>query len=202
MQAWFTQKLESADALAKTSVGLEGVRLGILSDGAVNEALIEPLAAITRMVASAGGTVVLVENDNLLNNAAFREEVLIESQFAPTIGYARQPAKTGLHVMQRVTNDWVELVTGLGATGIEIILAVVDNQPLPGHPLIPVLQITANLAITAKDVDWQLNETVMDTTVDLFNLITTTLSGDYVPRQNVVGNWGFGITRGLLGVSL
>ena len=44
--------------------------------------------------------------------------------------------------METPTEDWLESLTGLGATGIDLVLAYTDTHPQQTHPMIPVLQVT------------------------------------------------------------
>lgn len=55
----------------------------------------------------------------------------------------------GLHIMGTSSMLPVELLTGLGATGVEVIVAVVRGETaLAAHPLVPVLQV----AVAAPEV--------------------------------------------------
>ena len=58
--------------------------------------------------------------------------------------------------MENPTEHWTEILTGLAATGVEMILAHIDDHPQMGHPLVPLLQISASDTVTdtySKDID-------------------------------------------------
>ena len=63
-------------------------------------------------------------------------------------------------MMAASTRHPVELLTGLGATGVEVIIALVHGtQCLPAHPLVPVLQVAVldpSLPQVALDIDLKL----------------------------------------------
>lgn len=55
----------------------------------------------------------------------------------------------GLHIMGSSSRHPVELLTGLGATGVEVVIALLrGDAALPAHPLVPVLQC----AVVSPDV--------------------------------------------------
>ena len=105
--------------------------------------------------------------------------------------------------MQTPSPHWTETLTGLGATGVEVVLAWVGpGRPmLPGHPLIPVLQVGEATSETA-DLDLTLTGDSNHWSHHLLNHLLNTLSRRYLPAANRQANVDFQITRGLLGVSL
>ena len=48
--------------------------------------------------------------------------------------------------METPTEHWVETVTGLAATGVEIIIALVGDRPMQAHPFVPMLQVASEPA--------------------------------------------------------
>jgi altronate dehydratase len=117
--------------------------------------------------------------------------VFPEGQFAaqPTIDYG-QPAPTrGLHVMRAPTHDFTEILTGLGATGVQLIVIWNEGAPVQVHPFIPTLQI-GPAAFPEKE----------KTARRIIELIVRAASGELpLPSQTYTD---FQITRGLEGVSL
>ena len=98
-----------------------------------------------------------------------------------------------------------ETLTGLGAVGVDLFLAYVQDRPMPGHPLIPLLQVTSNRqaqAAYAADLDGFLAEPSERWAGNLLGLVVETLSRSYAPRLSASGNTQFQITRGLLGISM
>jgi len=150
-----------------------------------------------------GGTVVVPDNAALLGHPAFLR-CLADGTASPTLTYGEPASEPGLHVMETQTAHWVEILTGLGAAGVELVVAGVGGHPLPGHPMIPVLQVggddlpepfreDVDLILTGGPADWRLG---------VLDLIRNTADGRHAPRAVVVGNTDFQITRGLLGVSV
>jgi altronate dehydratase len=104
-------------------------------------------------------------------------------QFDATIEYG-QPAPThGLHVMRAPTSDFTEILTGLGATGVELIVIWNDGPPVQAHPFIPCLQLAEN-----------------ETARQLIDRVVRAASGELPIASPAFAD--FQITRGLEGVSL
>ncbi|MBZ0284442.1 MAG: UxaA family hydrolase [Anaerolineae bacterium] len=202
MTRWFSEQVESKPDPEVVEVGLEAVRLGLISQGTVTDELAGQFANLTRMIVAGGGTVVIAENDAVLNHPIYKRDVPGEQAIRPTLGYAQVMTQAGFHIMAMPSKQWSETLTGLGAAGVDVILAHVFDRPMAGHPLIPVLQASANpnmnLAYLA-DLDAALSA---QWTVEMLNLVVDTLARRYVPQLSTNGNTQFQITRGLLGVSL
>ncbi len=205
MTDWFNKQLAADDAPVISEVGLEAVRLGIVSEGALTDAVIPQLATLTRMIVAAGGSVVLTENDPLLLHPLFVDAVLGGKAAKPTLDYAQVMPKAGFHVMSTPSRQWTEVLTGLGATGVELILAHVSDHPMSGHPLIPMLQVASDPRLNPAyqtDFDAVLTQPAAEWIDQLLGLVVDTLARRYSPRLTTSGDTQFQITRGLLGVSL
>lgn len=197
---WFRQQPQQD--MDRGTAGLDSLRVAWVSQGAVSEPLARSLAAFTRLIAAAGGTLVLPDADPLLTHPAFVRETDLQPHI--TLGYAQTPRAAGVHIMDMPTRQWGEMLTGLGAGGVELIIAHIGQQPMFGHPLIPVLQITTDdpiAAVYAAELDGVFAPDA-HLTEHLLNLIAAALTQSYVPRLTLTGNQDFQITRGLLGVSL
>jgi altronate dehydratase len=108
----------------------------------------------------------------------------------PTIQYG-QPAPTrGLHIMRAPTNDFTEILTGLGATGVELIVVWNEVAPVQVHPFVPTIQISPSQSGGKEKTARQL----------IIDRIVRAASGD-LPRSSQAYA-DFQITRGLEGVSL
>lgn len=205
VEAWFRQELAATEPAVATRAGLEALRLGVLSAGPVAAPVAGQLARLTKMVVKAGGTVVAPENTGLLSTPAYREPLLRASTVLPSLAYGEPFRQAGFHLMETPTEHWVETLTGLAATGVEVILAYVGQQPMQTHPLVPVLQMTADPAVAAifgADLDLVLAGGADEGLDSLWSLLVRTLQRDYVPRLYQQGNIDFQLTRGLLGVTL
>jgi hypothetical protein len=95
----------------------------------------------------------------------------------------------------------VEIMTGLGATGVDVILAHVDGAPLQGNPMVPTLQIAGSSNAFLADMDLLLDDRD-SADAALLGLLRLTLLHDYEPRAWSRGFTDFQLTRGFLGVSL
>jgi altronate dehydratase len=99
----------------------------------------------------------------------------------------------------------VETLTGLGATGTEIFLAHVGERPMQGHPLVPLLQISAEPSVQqsfSDDLDLSLEGSSERWTSAILQKVLAVASRQYTPKALLQGNNDFQLTRGLLGVSL
>ena len=101
--------------------------------------------------------------------------------------------------MSSPRQHWSETLTGLGATGAEIMLGITEGYALSGHPLVPVLQVTIGEG-AGDDLDAILAGN-SDASAQLLDLIVATLRGEHIPRHQVTGTHDFQVTRGLMGVS-
>ena len=107
--------------------------------------------------------------------------------------------------MDSQTDHWVETLTGLGGTGVHLIAAYAGDHPQQGHPLIPVLQATADERAAhfyGDDFDAILSAGPNRNADALLNLIIAVASRQYAPKTPAIGNTDFQFTRGLLGVSM
>ena len=164
------------------------------------------LVMLFRWIVSDGGTVIIGENDPLFNHEGFWQSLSPWPLPAPNLRYANRPAESGLYIMRRPSRHWLETVTGLGATGVNVMLATVEKRPLPGHPFIPLLQVTENQSDSkggSPDFDLVLTQTDQATWAkQMMDKLQATLSGRYVPSSSQQANVDFQVTRGILGVSL
>jgi altronate dehydratase len=110
--------------------------------------------------------------------------------------------------MATPTAHFVEALTGLGATGVQLIVAHVAESAMQGHPMIPTLQVATSGSggnAFAADLDMVMDGDAADTAPvrdQLSGLIRGTLTRAYLPSAWSRGHTDFQLTRGLLGVSL
>jgi hypothetical protein len=123
----------------------------------------------------------------------------------PTLAYGAPMHSSGLHIMETPTAHWVETLTGLGATGVDLIVAYIGEHPLQTHPLIPVLQITDHAGVYqtfGPDLDLWLEGNPGQWPTLILSRIAAVSEHSYSPQLYQLGNIDFQVTRGLLGVSM
>lgn len=198
MRDWFAGRETAVSATEQA--GLDALRLGILAQGEVPDAVAQSLAQLVRTVVAAGGTVVLPQRNSLLDGSFWPQVSNAEAK--ATVAYGQAVDYSGLHLMGTPSRHWTETLTGLAAAGVEIIVAYQAQQPQAAHPLVPVLQITAAEANKeTADFDLLLTDDPTQWTTQLMQLVLDTASRRTTPHlaaQNLVD---FQLTRGLLGIS-
>lgn len=204
VEAWFNTALTKTPAPVYEPQGLGALRLGLLAAGLIPTEAAYSLAQLTRAIVGAGGTVVVPETASLLTSAAYLDDVLATpSPVAASLAYGQATPASGLHIMEAPTDHWVETLTGLGATGVEIMLAYVNGHPMQAHPMIPLLQVTADAARgTSTDLDLVLGADAALWTEQLIRLVLDVASRVYTPKLYDQCNTDFQVSRGLLGISL
>ncbi len=204
VENWFAEQLAADKPPQTTDVGVGALRLGLLTDGPVTESVATQLAELTKLLVSAGGTVVVPENAGLLSAPAYRNQVLSAPTVLPSLGYGEHAAQPGFHIMATPTEHWVETLTGFAATGVDVIVGHVAAQPMQTHPLVPVLQIAATESMErfAADLDLLLEGAPATWNEQILQLLKQVIEHEYAPKLYQQGNIDFQFTRGLLGVSL
>ncbi len=205
VENWFAETLESAEELQYESAGPEALQLGLYTAGPVSDEVALSLAEITLAVVNSGGTVVVPERAGVLSSAVYLEAVLGGHRVENTLAYGQAAAKSGLHVMEAPTDHWVETATGLGATGVEVMLAHVAGHPLQAHRMIPLVQASSDpetLEKHAEDLDVTLEGDSSGWTDQMLKTVAAVASREYTPKLFEAGNTDFQFTRGLLGVSM
>lgn len=205
VEGWFEERLEGVGEMEVEPVGIGRLRLGLHAAGPVSEEAARSLAGVTLAVAGSGGTVVIPERSALLSSRAYLDATLGETPTRPTLAYGQPAAEPGLHVMQAPTDHWLETATGLGATGVEVMLAHVAERPLQAHRMVPLLQAASNPATLedcGEDLDVALKGDPSGWEDALLEAILEVAARRYAPRLFGRGNTGFQFTRGLLGVSM
>ena len=198
MQRWFSERLRQASPPQRTTAGMEALRLGLLTQGEPPDYVAQALARLCKIIVKGGGTVVISDKDPVLASS-FAEALQLPQAQEATLGYGQVANPAGFHIMSNPRRHWGETLAGLGASGVEIMLGAVEGHPLAGHPLVPVLQISAG-AGAAEDFDAIVTEGE-DIASNLLELLASTLKGQHIARHQVTGTEDFQVTRGLLGVS-
>ncbi len=205
VEAWFASQLAGAGTPVEEPAGPNALRVGLLTAGPVSDAAAESLAQFTRTLVGAGGTVIVPETTGLLNSPAYLDRTLGGHPADASLAYGQRAETPGFYIMETQTDHWVEILTGLGATGVEILLAYTAEHPMQGHPLLPMLQVTGEAstqAVYGGDIDLCIGENPAENVNEILRLTLRVASRTYTPRTTVQGNTDFQFTRGLLGVSM
>ena len=189
--SWFLEK-EKIGSEERKNFGAEAVKLGIFLDPKLESEWGSELTMLVSDLVMSGGSIVLLEDH--MSETTLVSKLGIEGQ-QPTLAYAQAITSPGLHIMNSSSQNWQEIITGLGATGINIILYIGEDLSRPGHPFIPVVQVP--FEITGKE--WC---TRKDRLAVVYALISKTLNGLYRPMRREMSNLDFQVTRGLFGISL
>ena len=201
---WFADSLAGAGPREYESAGLGAPRVALTARGPIEPTLAAAFSRLARLIVGAGGTVIIPENATLLGSDDFRAATFADDSFAPSLDYGEFARQPGLHVMATPTNHWIETLTGLGATGIDLALTHVTERPVQAHRLVPVVQVATDgetIAPYAADLDLLLAPGA-DWAADLLRAILGVAGREYTPKLNARGNTDFQFTRGLLGVSM
>lgn len=204
---------------SKHEVDLSHLRVGLLTvptRAGIPPAVAKTFAAVSQAIASHGGVVVVPSNQGLLSDNAFVNAIVDTQILGPSLLYGQTfKGKPGhFHVMQNSTAHWVETVTGLGATGVELLVAFVPatSRPQQVNPLVPLLQVTYVESPSAEadgvghradfDLCLEAGASVAEHAQQLLGLMAAGASRAYTPKLFLQGNVDFQLTRGDLGVSL
>ena len=198
-----------ASGRLRETVGAEELRIALAANGPLPDAMGEVFGRLAAGLVAAGATVVVPGNPGLLGSGAFREAAFPAGAGAPAASLAfGQPAdQSGFHVMEAPTENPVETFTGLGATGVEIMLCHVGHTSLQAHPMIPVVQVTADASVAKRfggDLDrvLALDRSAGSLVEELAALVADAASRRYLPRLWSRGVTEFQLTRGSLGLSM
>jgi altronate dehydratase len=210
--AWFSRMPDPDSAEARRQphgmVVAPAFSLGLTADGPVPERTAQGLAQLTIDLVASGGSVIVPRSASLSGNTDFLRYLGLDAGIADTLAYGEVARRPGFHVMATPTSNFVEALTGLGGTGVRVILAHVDGAPKQGHPMVPTLQVaSADSAANAfaGDLDWIIDDAqcvARDVRDELLSRIRDTVTSDYSPNAWSRGHTNFQLTRGLLGVSL
>ena len=209
VEDWFSESLTSIPIPDRTDVGLEHLRIGLTSSGKVTDEAAQSLAHLTQTIASAGGTVVVPANATFLTSSLYVARLFSDhSQVRNTLSYGQSIAEPGFHIMEAPTDHVVETLTGLGATGVDLMFAHVVGHPLQAHRMIPLIQATTeettrsiyetDLDLLPADENW----TPENFSAQMLETILAVASRRYTPKLYGKGNTDFQFTRGLLGISM
>ena len=197
-----------ASRCQRTTVGADEIRIALAADGPLPDAMGETLGRLATGLVASGATVVVPDNGGLLRNDGFRDAVFPEGAApGPSLAFGRPAAVSGFHVMEAPTENPVETFTGLGSTGVDLMLCHIGRNPLQGHPMLPLIQVTADAVVAARygnDLDRVLvpGRDVPGIVGELAALVADVASCRCRPTLWSRGVTEFQLTRGRLGLSM
>ena len=204
--AW--RRTTPASGFERTTVGADEIRIALIADGPLPDAMGETLGRLATGLVASGATVVVPDNGGLVHDDGFRKAVFPEGA-APgaSLAFGRPAAEPGFHVMEAPTGNPVETFTGLGATGVDLMLCHIGRSPLQGHPMLPLIQVTADPVVAARygsDLDRVLvpGRDVPGVVGELAALVADVGSCRCRPKLWSRGVTEFQLTRGRLGLSM
>jgi altronate dehydratase len=204
-EAWARETVDRLPERATAQVGLGHLHIGLSSLGPIADDTATSLARLTLALVGAGATVVVPETATILSAPPYLMAVLGNRPSARTLAYGQAAHIPGFHVMEAPTDHWVETLTGLAATGIELALVHTSGRPVQGHRLVPLLQVTADPTTRQRfgdDLDLALAGDPDTWSEQLLEIIARTASRQYSPKLYSQGYTDFQFTRGPLGVSM
>lgn len=205
IENWFAERAAATGRARRELVGIENARIGIMTAAPPPPTVAAALADLTRNIVNQGGTIVLPSTSSLFDDTNFADALLDTPRPNPSLAYGQFAAQRGLHVMDAPSRHWVETLSGLGATGVELILTYVDALTVQTHPFIPLLQFAYREGrenSASHDADLFLSGRARDCAIELEQAMTQVLAGKLTPRAAAADTVDFQITRALLGVSV
>jgi len=202
-----TQFRVALDSPVQRKTGsIADLKIGLMTQGSISEITARALAGLIRDLVVSGSTIVVPENASIVDSTVFMERLLTDEQsWSVNLDYGAHPSSNGCFVMATPTTSTTEILTGLGGTGVEIILMYTNGMPVASHPLVPVLQFSDKNEYSDKffdDLDFVLPQ-LMDKPSDfLMTKIEHTITRRHIPKLHHRGYSNFQVTRGTVGVSL
>jgi altronate dehydratase len=124
--------------------------------------------------------------------------VVRSSGAGETLYYGERFSAQGSYRMECPTDDDLEILTGLGATGVQMILYYAISL-LPGNPLVPTIRLGsapgADLLVSPDD-------SADSIVAGVLALMREVRPGKKITTAEATRNIGFQITRGVEGISL
>ena len=183
------------------------LKIGLMSQGPVDKVTAHTLAQLARDLVTSGAQVIVPQSASIADSTTFTEHLLGETQsWSANLDYGAHPSGSGFFIMATPTTSLTEILTGLGGTGVEMILMYTSDLPVTSHPLVPVLQFSDQNAASEKfqdDLDFVLTQDPGDSPSDfLMTQIENMLTQQYSPKLHQRGCSNFQVTRGTVGLSL
>lgn len=112
--------------------------------------------------------------------------------------YGERVGELGLYRMECPTDDDLEIVTGLGATGAELMVVYAAELMVAGNPLVATIRV----GVGEVDLALQESDSAEEIAERLVRLMASVRRGEQGTVAERTRNVGFQITRGYEGISL
>ncbi len=202
------RKAQPASGFVRTTVGADEIRIALVADGPLPDAMGEAFGLLATGLVASGARVVVPDDDGLLGSLDFRNAVFPDGTVpGASLAFGRPADEAGFHIMETPTENPVETLAGLGATGVDLMLCHIGGIPLQGHPMLPLVQVTADPAVAVRygsDLDGTFvpERDPSGIVANLATLAADVASCRYRPRLWSRGVTEFQLTRGRLGLSM
>jgi len=177
--------------------------IGLYTLGTIPDNVSEAISVITQTCIARDGMIVVPASSSILNNKMFLDTLDVPDIPGACIPYGAHMGQPGFYVMDTPTHDDTDILSGLGATGVDAIIIVVPDHALQAHPFIPTIQVGMPGIMAEDDVDAVFaHEDSATIAAQICDLVAKAHCGWYSPCMQNRGCTDFQITRGRLGVSL
>lgn len=195
---WAQASLDKLEPVVSLETTFADINIALLTDSEPTQGVARAIATLTQRIISAGGTVTVSDSDPLWQ-VPFFKEVLGLDDVMPNLAYGQYPEQAGFFVMMTPQPHWLEIITGLAATGCQAMLAHIGEYPQQAHPLVPLVQVSGVLEHPDLDAYLGREPNLVD---GLQRVLIDVLCGSVTPKLYAAGHSDMQMTRGLLGVSL
>ena len=195
---WAQMSLQKLEPVSSRETTFSDVNIALLTDSEPTQEVARAIATLIQHIITAGGTITVSDSDSLWQVPAFKEALGLKDD-TPNLAYGQYPEQAGFFVMMTPQPHWLETITGLAATGCQLMLSHIGEYPQQAHPLVPLLQVSG--VLEHPDLDAYLGDEA-DFVDGLQNVLIEVLTGVKMPKLYAAGHSDMQMTRGLLGVSL
>ena len=192
----------------RTTIGADQLRLSLVSDGPLPDSTGKAFGRLAIGLVASGATVVVPNGAGLVDNQGFCTAVFPGGTVPDaSLAFGHPASEDGFHIMETQSANPAETFTGLGGTGVDLMLCHIGRNPLQGHPMLPLVQVTADPMVAERygsDLDgvlapeWSTPECV----TALATLVADVASCRYRPKLWARGVTEFQLARGRLGLSM
>ena len=205
VEEWFRQRIEEGEPVQPMEASFDQVVIGLMAAGRAARFEAAGFGLVAKQLLGMGSTVIVSEGDPLLNCAEFLTATGLQGAAKPNLAYGKRPEQAGLFILENPTGHWVEALTGLGGSGVQIFLTLVGDRAMQTHPMIPVIQVTPSGNLkrgNAEDIDYFLRGPPTENASALLELLVRVASRKYTPKMALRGNEDFQFSRGRFGVTV